>query len=89
MASTFATCPQDFVYPLTYGLRSATTDFTFSEAVPHITSIDFNEHYMVSGGYWQLSGTTGFWPSTDVDLDLCDGGEYSQCSQQPDWNASQ
>ena len=52
MATTYATCPQDFVYPLTYGLRGATTDFTFTEAVPQVMSIDFNEHFMVSGGYW-------------------------------------
>ena len=88
MATTYASCPQSFVYPLFYGLRGSTSDFTFTKALPHVLSIDFNEHFMVSGGYWELSGTTtGFWPSTDVELDNCDGG--SSCSAQSDISGSQ
>ena len=89
MATTYETCPQNFVYPLLYGLRGSTVDFPFSKAVPHVQDIDFNEHYMFSGGYWELEETSGFWPSNDVDLELCDAGNYLDCSHQPNWSGSQ
>lgn len=54
-------------------------------ASPQVASIDMTDNYAVSVGLVQQSGTKNFWPTSDVEIDRCDG---IGCSQKPDWDES-
>lgn len=63
MSTSWASCPQGFMWPHYVGVKQSSEGFTFAPSIEvQLRSLDFNEEYMVASGYYNLFGATSFWP---------------------------
>ena len=77
MTTTWANCPQGFMWPNMMGLKQSNGYYTFTASAPVLESLDFNEHFAVTCGHLEQTGLTNFWPWNDVEIDLCEGANCS------------
>ena len=81
MSTPMQQCPASTTYPQMYGLQDPTADYYFTGYNPWIISIDFNQEFMVAGGFSEIKSSK-FLPESVVELVLCEG---LQCAEKPDY----